>query len=188
MRKGNTVFLMAFIALLIAVTAIGCRSGVPSSNSPDDFPIDMLARYENCSIMHIGEAWVVASYSERSKDLPLRSEFLAYRFDNGAWKRSFGESFKDAYNARIELRGDMEFKNNAIIVFHGNYGAAYEILHVYAIEDDSIRHLQKLESGTFAWVHQDSGGGNLLVAVPSHVDEKKIFYRWTGDHFAEVAR
>jgi hypothetical protein len=159
-----------------------------SSSLPDSFPIEMLARYENCSILHIGEAWVVAAYSERSKGSPLRSEFLAYRYEKGAWKRAFNEPFKDVYNARIELRGDMEFKNNPIIVFHGNYGAAYEILKVYAIEANSIRYIQGMESGFFGWERPDSERANLLASVPAHVDEKKKLFRWTGVRFEEVAR
>jgi hypothetical protein len=180
---------MVFIAVLLAFPATSCRSSrEQSNNAPDDFPIEKLARYENCSIAQIGETWVVAAYSERSKGLPLRSEFLACRYDSGVLRRAFSESFKDAYNARIELRGDMEFKKNPIIVFHGNYGAAYEILHIYAIDADSIRQIQTLESGAFEWVRQDNGDGNLLAAIPAHVDERKIFYRWTGDRFSEVAR
>jgi hypothetical protein len=186
MRKGNTRSLLAFMAVLIAFSATSCRGRreQPSPES-DAFPIEKLARYENCSIAHIGETWFFAAYSERSKGLPLRSEFLACRYDGGALKRAFSESFEDAYNASMDVRYDMEFKKNPIIVFRGNYGAAYTIMHVYGMDADSIRSLQTLEAGAFEWVRQDNGGGHLLAAIPAHMDERKIFYRWMGDRFSE---
>lgn len=149
-------------------------------------PIEKLAAYENYSALHINETWIISAHSERLDPQNTRSEILAYHIENNQWKLAFSKAFENAYNARIEIRGDMEYKKNPIVVLRIQYGAAYEELSVYAIDCGTIRNIQTLAAGTFEWSYQDKDPRVQLVAVPAHIDEKEIIYGWNGSQFAIV--
>jgi hypothetical protein len=149
-------------------------------------PIEKLAAYENYTALHIDETWIVSAYSERMDAQNTRSEILAYHFGNDQWKAVFSKAFENAYNARIEIRRDMEYRKNPIIVLRIQYGAAYEELSVYGIDSGTIRNIQKLAAGMFEWSNQANDSKVLLVAVPAHIDEKRIVYGWNGSQFTII--
>jgi hypothetical protein len=70
------------------------------SQLPHSFPIDRLAAYESCSIVHVNATWIIAAHSERLDAQNTRAQFLAYRFDDNKWKQVFSKAFEEAYNAR----------------------------------------------------------------------------------------
>jgi hypothetical protein len=149
-------------------------------------PIEKLAAYENYTALHIDETWIVSAHSERLDAQNTRSEILAYHFGNNQWKVVFSKAFENAYNARIEIRRDMEYRKNPIVVLRIQYGAAYEELSVYAINSGTIRNIQTLAAGMFEWSYQDKDSRVLLVAVPAHIDEKRIVFSWNGSQFAII--
>jgi hypothetical protein len=170
------------------MTIIGfCGGQQQLSQLPNTFPIDRLAVYENCSIAHLNATWIVAAHSERLNDQNTRSEFLAYRFENNKWNQVFSKVFEDAYNTRIELRSDMQIQDNPIIVLWIQYGAAYEVLKVYAIKEGLIHLIQTLESGAFEWSHRTNDARVSLIASPANPGEKNILYSWNGARFQIVA-
>jgi hypothetical protein len=146
-------------------------------------PIDKLATYENYSSLHVNPTWIVAAYSERIGTQDSRSQMLAYRIKDNKWHKAFSKIHEHAYNARIELRGDMQYRDNPIIVLRVQYGAGYEELEVYAISKGSFHLLQTLGAGMFEWSYLTKNSRVILVGIPAHADEKLIFYRWNGFQF-----
>jgi hypothetical protein len=178
---------LVLISIVFIMAAIDGRGGQEQlSQLQPAFPIDRLAVYENCTVLHVNATWIVVAHSKRLNDQHSKSEFLAYRFENHKWKQVFSKAFEDAYNARIELRHDMQYRDNPIMVFRVQYGAAVEQLEIYGISLGSMHFLQTLESGLFEWSRQTNDPKVLLVAVPPHADEQRIVYSWNGAQFHVV--
>jgi hypothetical protein len=175
-----------FISLLIC-NSTGGEIRKPLTHNAD-FPIDKLAAYENCSILQINAQWKIAACSKRLNNQNFWSEIVAYRLEENRWKQAFHKIFNDAYNARIELRSDMQYRANPIIAFRIQYGAAYEEQFIYGIEAGSVRLLQELAAGTFEWSYQPKDLRTLLVGIPAHphLGEQTILYKWDGTQFKKV--
>jgi len=176
--------LLRLILIIVVIAVVGCRhSQAQSEQTSYILPIDKLATYENYSILHVNPTWIVAAYSEHIGTQDSRSEILAYRLKNNKWHKAFSKILEHAYNARIELRRDMQYGNNPIIVLRVQYGAGYEEQEVYAISKGSFHLLQTLGAGMFEWSYLTKDSRVILIGIPAHVDEKLIFFKWNGAQF-----
>lgn len=173
----------AFVSILMMTMTGFCGGQAQGTHLPETFPIEMFAAYENCTILHVNATWIVVAHSERINPQHSRSGINAFHYENHKWRNAFSKAFEDAYNARIELRRDMQYQDNPIIVFRVQYGAAYEELGVYAIESGSFHMLQELAASAFEWSYSSNDSRVSLTTVSAHINEPRLFYRWSGNQF-----
>jgi len=172
------MFLTCSILLFIITTA-SCLPSVDAKLS--SLPID--TKYENLATIKLTSALYVSAFTEKLRNREVRSKFIAYRTDGGKIKQVYNQSFDSAYDARVEVRYDMQYKGQPIVVLRVLYGAIAETIEIFGIVNDSPIHIQSLSNAGFQWCYQGESGKTLLVAIPGSAGDQTLYYSWNGDRF-----
>ena len=180
MQFARNVLISSIIIFLFTILACSPSGNNKQSSSPID------TKYENFTTVKLTPKLYVSAFSERLQNGEGRSEFCAYRTDASETKQVFDKIFDSAYNARIEVRYNMQYLGQPIVLLRVNYGAIAETLEVFGIRNDELIHLQSLNAGGFDWFYQEATGKTLLVDVPGSPADQKIYYSWNGVLFYQV--
>jgi hypothetical protein len=174
-----------FNTLIMVALAVLATNSHAFQSSAMKFPMEMLKGYENVSVLHIDPSLVIAAFSKAPQNGEAKTYLLAYRNMNEQWQEIFHKIYPNAYNPRIELRRDLQYHKQPIIIFKVQFGAAAETLAVYGINEQTIQLLQSLESGMFEWCFSSKDKVTNLVAIPGAVTDEPKHFWWNGQTFQE---
>jgi hypothetical protein len=178
LKKNITTSLI--IIFIFTVSACSPSGDTKESSLPVN------TKYENFTTVKLTSGLYVSAFSERLENGEGRSEFGAYRFDGKETKQVFSKVYDSAYDARIEIRYNMQYLNQPVVLLRINYGAAAETIEVFGIKNDELILLQSLNAGGFDWHYQKASGKTLLVGIPDSSVDKEIYYTWNGIRFEQV--
>lgn len=132
-----------------------------------------------------GQWKISAAYrvnSEKEQQVVLRT----FVRKDGAWVRLHERHVDSAYNPRLELRSDLRSEGRPIALLKYQFGAALEVLDVYAVRSNTLTRIQSLEAGAFEWSSSSRDGATPLVAIPGSMDSQKTFYVWKSNQFSPL--
>ncbi len=174
--------ILSYSIILFIVTISACSPSGDTKQS--SLPIDI--KYENLTTIKLTSMLYVSAFTERLQNGEGKSEFNAYRTDGGKTKQVYNQSFDSAYDARVEVRYDMQYSGQPIVVLRVLYGAIAETLETFGIKNNSLIHLQSLSASGFQWCYQGDSGRTLLVAIPGSAGDQTLYYSWNGARFDQV--
>jgi hypothetical protein len=182
MRFGRAI--QKSFLLVLAAIILGCSQ--PGEWQSMSALVNILSKYENLTILQVTSSFTVIAHSERLPDGESSSGISAYTVEKNAIKQVFNHEIESGYNARIEIRRDMQFSGQPIVVIKVQQGAIAEMLEVYGISNGSLILLQSLDAAAFEWFYKGGHGFAELVGIPSNVVDQTTHYFWIGSRFDHV--
>lgn len=183
MRFGRAI--QKSFLLVLAAIILGCSN--PGEWQSVSALVNILSKYENLTILQVTSSFTVIAHSERLPDGESLSGISAYSVEKNAIKQVFNHEIESGYNARIEIRRDMQFSGQPIIVLKVQQGAIAETLEIYGISNGSLIFLQSLDAAAFEWSYKSDHGVTELEGIPSGVVDQTTQYFWNGSRFDQVA-
>lgn len=152
------------------------------SSSNVDLPA-ALADFHYFQQLRVTDDFIVGVSSHRKDAENQSSEIFAYQKSSGLWTKAYSQKFPDSYAPRVEVREDMTFKGEPLVLLHVNYGAAAESLEIFSIHQGTLHPVQSILEGAFEWSYDKSRSTVILLGIPGSPTDATHYYYWGGDSF-----
>ena len=179
MRYRSSLILLALILL-----AACSRNARPKEPNPGQMiSPQSLADFASFQQLRLTEDWSVGASSQKASTEDQSTEFFVERRTGGKWGKVFSQVLDGAYNPRIEIRQDVTYKGDPLIILHINYGAAAEVIDIYSIHQGTLMSLQTIAAGTFEWSFDQPRSQVILCGIPGSPIDPMDLYAWDGALF-----
>lgn len=163
----------------------GCSRTNTDPSSDADLPA-ALAGFHYFQQLRVTDDFIVGVSSHRKDAENQSSEIFAYQKSSGSWTKAYSQEFPDSYEPRIEIRKDMTFKGEPLVLLHVHYGAAAESLEVFSIHQGTLHPVQSILEGAFEWSYDKSTSTVTLLGIPGSPTDATHSYYWGGDSFKSL--
>ena len=131
--------------------------------------------------------WKLSAMAQSAAPGEQRLLLRTFELRGHGWQVRALRTIDGAYNPRLEIRPEFDYRGRPIALLRYQFGAAVEVLEVYGIQGGGLRRIQSLESGAFEWLPGHLTGKPLLVEISGNAGQPRVGYVWQGDHFEPVS-